>query len=133
MKHEEKVQWMALFAARNRATLDLEGECGIGRECVGLSANGSYASYAWFDDDYERIDNNGEVWRPKHAYHKHDCVAVLGRGVEAEEELYEWLRWFDDNGFILETGSEAPPNGGWDEIDLLFGRHTYTRMVKKEK
>lgn len=131
MKHEEKVQWMAMFAARNRATLDLEGECGFGRECVGLLVNCIYPDYAWFDSNYERIDNNGDVWCPEHAYHKHDCVAVLGRGVEAEAELYEWLKWFDDNGFVLESGVNDPPKEGWDQIDFLFGRHLYARMVKK--
>jgi hypothetical protein len=93
MTHEEKIEWMAIWCAKNKVALDLSGECGFGRECVGISTGDCYPSYEWDDDqNYKRIDNNGDVWRPPNAYHKHPCVAVLGRGEPAEAELYDWLR-----------------------------------------
>ena len=101
---------MAVWAARNGLQLVLEGECGFGRECVGVLADGKYPDYEWYDAEYtERVDQNGEVWAPKDAYHKHPCVAVLGRGEPAEVQLYEWLLWFDANGFVLERGDVELP------------------------
>ena len=130
MSHDEKIQWMAMWASKNNLVLHLEGECGFGRDCVGVSTGSSYPDYEWYDDDYERADKNGEVWTPKDAYHKHPCVAVLGRGQEAEEQLYEWLKWFDGNGFKLETGVQAvdPKLGA---IGFMLGKHLYARMVKQ--
>jgi hypothetical protein len=86
LTHEEKIQWMAVWAASNNLQLNLEGECGFGRECVGVSADGSYPDYMWYDSNWDRLDPNGEVWTPPNAYHKHPCVAVLGRGEEAAAE-----------------------------------------------
>lgn len=61
MTHEEKVQWMAVYAAKNNMQLTLNGECGFGRECVGVLVNGHYPEYKWYDDDGMRLDNNGSV------------------------------------------------------------------------
>lgn len=106
MTHAEKIEWMKKWCEENGLALTLEGECGFGRECVGvLASNACYPDYAWhnYDGDYERLDNNGDVWVPEDAYHKHDCVAVLGRGEKAEAQLYDWLKWFQDNKFIHEV------------------------------
>lgn len=129
MTRQEKIEWMAIWAAKNHLALELEGEVGFGRDCVGVLANDCYPDYMWFDPaTYDRMDTNGEVWQPKNAYHKHPCVAVLGRGEEVEAELYEWLKWFDANGFKLETGSN--PIERLDMIEILFGKHKWARMVK---
>lgn len=131
LSHEERVNWMIKWAHKNKVVLDLEGECGFGRECVGITTNGSFPDYHWHDDEtWERIDNNGDVWVPDGAYHKHDCVAVLGRGVEAETQLYYWLKWFDVNGFVVETGT-VTRDKQFDPIELILGKHMYARMVKK--
>lgn len=131
MTHEEKIQWMAIWAAKNNLQLVLDGECGFGRECVGVTAEGHYPDYEWYDKEtYERLDKNGEVWLPKDAYHKHPCVAVLGRGEDAESQLYDWLRWFDANGFKLETGTqEVDPRLG--ELAYIMGEDKYSRMVRQ--
>lgn len=130
MNREEKMQWMAVWAAKNKAALALEGECGFGRECVGILAEDQFPSYEWDDEEtWERIDNNGDVWVPEDAYHKCPCVAVLGRGEEAENQLFEWLNWFDDNGFKIETGA-VEHKRRLDPIDLIMGKHRYSRMVK---
>jgi hypothetical protein len=132
MTHEDKIQWMALWAVKNNAQLTLEGECGFGRECVGILVGDQFPSYEWEDDEtYEREDNNGDVWTPDGAYHKHPCVAVLGRGEDAEAQLYNWLKWFDDNGFETDSGF-VDNAGSLDPIMMMLGKHRYSRMVKKE-
>ena len=132
MTHQDKITWMALWASKNRVTLDLEGTCGFGRECVGISANGEYPSYNWWDEDYNNeISGNGDVWTPEDAYHKHPAVAVLGRGEKAEAQLFEWLKWFDDNNFVIETGQCEPPDDGWDNLQLLFENHKFCRIKRK--
>ena len=76
---DERIQWMAVWCAKNNLKLELEGECGIMRECVGVTTEGHYPDYEWHDEQtWDRIDQNGDVWTPPNAYHKHPCVAVLG-------------------------------------------------------
>ena len=131
MDHQEKIKWMAVWAAKNKLQLDLEAECGFGRQCVGVSTEGHFPDYQWFDQNtYKRLDKNGDVWIPPNAYHKHECVAVLGRGEDAEAQLYDWLKWFDENVFVLETGNnEMDPKLGL--MGVLLGKHRYARMVRK--
>src|SRR5574343_1862446 len=123
---------MAVWAPKNGLRLNLKGECGFGRECVGVEIDGHYPDYEWHDESkgYERLDNNGDVWTPADAYHKHPCVAVLGRGENAEAQLYEWLKWFADNGFHLETGSLPIDKSIPIELTLIMCKHKYARMVK---
>jgi len=131
MTHKEKLTWMAEYAMKNKAAVYLEGECGLGRECVGLSVNGEYPDYEWYDDKtYERTDPNGDVWIPEDAYHKHPCVAILGRGEKAESQLYEWLKWFNDNKFIIQE-LEASNINKISQVELMMGRATVKRMVKQ--
>lgn len=90
MKHADKIQYMKDWCSRHGSTLNLygctltlDGECGFGRECVGVLVGEIYPDYEVWDyesDEIKRLDNNGDVWRPKNAYHKHPCVAVLGHG-----------------------------------------------------
>lgn len=128
MTHDEKIKWMGDFCAKHNLTLELNGECGFGRDCVGVTINENYPDYMWYDSDFNRIDNNGEVWCPDDAYHKHDCVAVLGRGQCAEEQLYLWLKWFDENNFYIETGKSDLKK--IDFFDRLLGKDEYQRFVK---
>jgi hypothetical protein len=59
-------------------------------------------------------------------------VAVLGRGEQAEAQLYDWLRWFDENGFVVEQ--DVHKNlAMMSPIEILLGKHQYSRMVRKEK
>jgi hypothetical protein len=133
MTHQDKIEWMEQWATANGLELTLEGECGIMRECVGVLCGNIYPDYEWYDEEWERIDPNGEVFTPENAYHKHPCVAVLGRGENAEAQLYDWLKWFDDNGFKLETGG-VPMEKGYDElIWRLLGQDKYARMVRQVK
>lgn len=129
MKHQQKIEWMEQWAKENNCELVLDGTCGFGRSCVGVIIDDLYPDYEWYDDNFERVDDNGEVWIPYAAYHKHPCVAVLGTGEEAEEQLYDWLKWFNDNNFKLEV-----KNTGKDPFSIagvLFNRHVSARMVKQ--
>jgi len=134
MKLSDKVAWMEEWCAKEGLKLYLEGEVGFGRECVGVGTieDGTYPDYVWYDDDYEnRIDNNGDVMIPKLAYHKHPCVAVLGRGGESIRQLYEWLKWFSDNDFHYKCIKiEGNAYDELDEIELMLGRDYNHRMVK---
>lgn len=124
---------MAMWCVERGAALQLEGEVGFGRPCVGVIIGGSYPSYKWYDSNYQRLDDNGQVWVPADAYHKHPCVAVLGRGDQAEKQLYEWLRWFDANGFeLIETHKKAEELLYLDAVDLMLGKGHECRMVRKK-
>lgn len=124
---------MALWCAKNGFALELQGSCGFGRDCVGILRDGKFPDYQWYDmETFTRLDKNGDVWIPPDAYHKHECVAVLGHGEAAESQLYDWLKWFDDNGFVLEHGSQqVDPRLG--AIAYIMGMHHYVRLVRKQK
>ena len=130
---EEKIEWMQEYCGKYGLELELEGTCGFGRPCVGVLVNDLYPDYAWYSADYSRqADKNGRVWTPEHAYHKHECVAVLvtdeNTQEAAEDELFNWLWWFESNGFVVETGKLEQRTG----LDEIFGQDSYyARMVKK--
>jgi hypothetical protein len=129
VSHAEKIAWMYNWARSNGAELQLQGQVGFGRECVGITISGAYPDCIWFDDEFNRLDQNGDIWEPEDAYEKHSCVAVIGRGEKAESQLYDWLRWFDANGFVVETGMVKDNEGSHSLYTFLYG--WYSRMVKK--
>ena len=57
LTHEEKLQWMAYWAAKKGLRLVLEGECGFGRPCVGVEIDGHYPEHQW-EFDPERCEYN---------------------------------------------------------------------------
>jgi hypothetical protein len=128
MKNE--LLWLAEWCKKENLELVLEGECGFGRECVGVASknDGTYPDYEWYGESYERIDNNGNVWAPGNAYHKHPCTAVLGRGEKAIKELYEWCLWFENNGFHYKIISAECTN----EIELMLGRDKHHVMERSQ-
>jgi hypothetical protein len=132
MTHTEKLDWMRAWCDKNGARLELVGSVGMFRDCVGIVCgtgfSEKYPDYEWYDAKYERIDKNGDVWRPDDAYHKHPCVAVLGHGKKAEAQLYEWLCWFDEHGFVVQVGAQSSDN---HSISYLLGDRTSARMVKR--
>lgn len=128
MNLPEKIKWLEDWCTAEGLQLILEGECGFGRECVGVASlnDGTYPDYNWYDDDYTRIDKNGDVWTPENVYHKHPCTAVLGRGEGAVSELFIWCKWFHENGFYYE---DVPVNC-INSFELMLGRDHHHRMVK---
>ncbi len=128
--HNQKIDWMKTYCGRLGAIIDLDGEVGFGRKCVGIVVSDTYPDYEWSDEETEKYVDNGGVWTPEDAYHKHPCVCVLGHGEHAESQLYEWLRWFDKNNFELHSGDVK---GVTDQLRVLMGQHKYHRMVRPEK
>lgn len=127
---ESRIEWMLAWAAHNACTLQLEGECGLGRECVGITKDGNYPDYHWYNESYERIDPNGEIPIPTDAYHKHPCLAVLGRGEEAERQLFHWLHWFDQSGFTVTVEPTGPNPHIPTALALVLGKNVNVRMQK---
>jgi len=121
---EERRTYLALWAAKHGVALELEGKCGIGRECVGFTKGSGYLDYShlWDDD----TDEATGFFTPADAYHKHACMAVLGRGEDAERQLFEWAKWLDDNGWTVETVSRKPSS----QVDAMLSGFTTSRLVK---
>lgn len=127
MTHAEKVLWMNRWAEENGCSLDLQGECGFGRECVGITKDGNYPDYISYDDDYNDTNHVPDMPEFPNAYHKHPCVAVLGRGEEAESTLYDWLKWFDDNGYTVISEERECKS----IIEVMMGKGKAVRIAKK--
>ena len=85
------------FAAKRNIIFEPEGGCGIGRKCVGfLGKNGNWIDYNPIDmETYDPIKYlECEALEPPKgtdAYHKHNCLAVLGRGEVAINGLASWV------------------------------------------
>ena len=130
MNLDDKIAWMESWCKEQGLALALEAWCGIARPCVGvlsLDPIPSFPDYIWYDEEYNRLDTNGEIWIPEKAYSKHGCIAVSGQGEDSIEQLYEWLRWFSDNNFkyVCETVVCTDP------LELEFGRGKHHKMVKQ--
>ena len=119
--NSDETAFLALWAARYGAALQLEGTCGFGRECVGITHGSSYPDWQdtdgmmkhWDSGDHEAQCKGAgacqwvspwevEAAAPpaglEDAYHKHPCLAVLGRGRNAVHQLYLWVKHLDDSG-----------------------------------
>lgn len=131
MTTQKKIAWLEEWCKKEGLHLVLEGECGFGRDCVGVisSDEDAYPDYTWYDAEYNRADTNGKVWTPENAYHKHPCTAVLGRGDDAIGQLYVWCKWFEDNDFHYEVVSVVCT----EPFGLALGRDKQHRMVRNSK
>jgi len=114
-----EVAFLEQWARQNGCRFEPEGECGFGRECVGISAGHEYPSYeAWDMETFQRTHDCPEAAPPPEvtdAYHKHPCLAVLGRGPDAIHQLYVWVKNLADNGVVVERRRRKVR----DAIDLL--------------
>lgn len=119
------------FANRFKLIFEDEGECGFGRECVGLMKNTNWVNYNPINmETYENIeefyDERLYEIAPEDAYHKHNCLAVLGRGEKAIRQLSEWVDKLNDLGATIEqyetgaTGMQA----------MFSGVYNYTVSIK---
>lgn len=132
MEHAEKMAWLAGWCSANGLTLDLEGECGFGRECVGIGVDEEwvdYDTYAIIDGHVRDLPGQGALAPgadAPDAYHKHACLAVLGRGEPAAAQLYAWVRRLADAGATIERDV---PKDIVDAGAFFFGKTTRTRIV----
>ena len=123
-----EVGFLERWAAENGCRFEPEGECGFGRECVGVTAGDEYPAYEAFNHEtLEETHNCPEAAPPvgvPNAYHKHPCLAVLGRGPDAIHELYLWVGALAERGVVVER---RPRQGR--PIDLLFHGTTEALLV----
>ena len=98
---QEKIQYLKDFAFNlgEAAQFVPDGECGFGRECVGIQVGSNWVDYDWDD---EGID------APSNAYHKHPCLAVLGAGEGAISQLFNWCKSLEANGYDKVVIRENP-------------------------
>jgi hypothetical protein len=95
------------FANRFKLIFEDAGECGFGRECVGLTNGNNYVDYnprCLPDYDYvaEFYDERFNDIVPEGAYHKHNCLVVLGRGEDSIRQLSEWVDKLNELGAVVE-------------------------------
>ena len=96
------------FANKHKLIFDPEGECGFGRECVGLLHGDNYVDYNPTDSvNYDYIegfyDERLNEIAPEDAYHNHNCLAVLGRGDNAIRQLSDWVDKLKELGVTVES------------------------------
>lgn len=116
----EKIEWLENWAAKNGAQFIREGTCGFSRPCVGISKLDTYPAY---DDEDPAIPI------PDAAYHKYPCLAVLGHSDSSIEQLYDWVKWFDDNGYVIDV-KKLPPIEGLSSVHILLNKHIQVYMRK---
>lgn len=125
----DHVLFLTDWATRMGAVVTFAGECGFGRECVGVLIGSAYLDYGHLYDLFRGDENRwSHWWTPKDAYHKHDCMAVLGRGPEAVAQLYDWAKWLDEHGWTV----SSTPYQAATVLDAMFhGFSTPTLMPPK--
>ena len=99
------IEYLQEFATRHKIVFDDEDECGFGRECVGLRHGGNYIDHnphdcTTYEPIKEAVCDAARETSPEDAYHKHDCLAVLGRGADAIKQLADWVRALETAGTV---------------------------------
>lgn len=142
MIESEMIAYMTEWAVENGCTLQLKGQVGFGRPAVGILHGQSYVDYnARIDwDDRETWGLTDEIWTPEDSYHKHDCLAVLVRGDEedenawdvAREQLFHWVKWLKENNWKVEVRPRETFNkdGAGRQIELLMGGFDQAILMK---
>lgn len=105
---EQYIKNIQEFANTHKLIFEREGECGFGRECVGLLHGDNYVDYNPTDSvSYEPIkefeDDRLYAIAPPLAYHKHNCLAVLGRGEKSIKQLSDWVDSLKELNVTIET------------------------------
>lgn len=124
---DAKLAALSVWATKNNCQLSLEGEIGFGRPCVGILSQGSYVYYDYDDPNYPDLFPIGGV---ENAYHKSECLAVLGSGDKALLELFRWVQHLDANGF--EVRVEEQPAEYRDNIVALMLHGTHRGVLRKK-
>lgn len=121
----DKIEYLAIWAFKFKCEFRDNGEVGFGRPCVGMIRDNHYLDYSHIYNEYP----NEEFWTPEDAYHKHSCMAVLGHGDEAVEQLYQWAKWLEENDWTTDDILRTPT----DEIDAMIHGMSIPRLIKKVK
>ena len=139
MSEADEIEFLRQWADANRGRLELEGHIGFGRDCVGILVSTeldreeypSYEEYLHVDvKPYLMTVHECPTAAPPEgvpdAYHKHACLAVLGRGPGATHQLYLWVKELEARGITVEVG----PRLG-RAIDLVFHGPNWALLVQK--
>lgn len=121
----EQIVYLTEWAAKWGASLQLAGQVGFGRDATGILKDGHYIDTAEAKGQTTYAGRDG-WWQPEDAYHKHDCLAVLGHGDEALSQLYEWVRWLDGHGW----GAGEESRKVTSDIDLFFHGPVLHKLVR---
>jgi hypothetical protein len=123
----EQIVYLTEWASRFGCTLQVKGEVGFGRPCVGILSGSHYIDTAGIKET-EAYQPGGDWWEPEDSYHKHDCLSVLDHGDndEALAQLYEWVKWLDAHGYGIEETYRKPSS----DIDAVFHGLSLARVVK---
>lgn len=124
----DQIVYITEWAARYQCSLQLNGQVGFGRDCTGVLKGSTYIDTqdAKNATAYNHESAAGSWWEPEDSYHKHDCLAVLGHGDEALDQLYRWVKWLDENGWGVEEVYREPSSN----IDLAFHGISTPKLVK---
>lgn len=125
---EAQIVYLTEWAARYRCSLQLNGEVGFGRDCVGILKDSHYIDTADIKGEtaYNHASEPYSWWEPEDSYHKHDCLAVLGHDDGALEQLYLWVKWLDEHGYGVEVVYREPTSN----IDLAFHGISLPKIVR---
>lgn len=121
----EQIVYLTEWAARYRCSLQLNGQVGFGRDCVGILKDSTYIDTADIKGEEAYVEGS-EWWEPEDSYHKHDCLTVLGHGDEALTQLYEWVKWLDGHGYGVEDTYRQPTS----TTDLAFHGISLPKLVR---
>jgi len=126
------IEYLQAFATKHKIVFQDEGECGFGRECVGLSHGDG-----WIDHNPHNLTNYEAITgtacaearenAPEDAYHKHDCLAVLGRGDGAVGQLANWMRALEAAGTVCIIDFETGATGIQALVSGVSGRAIVVR------
>ena len=120
------------FANRFKLIFEDDGEVGFGRKCIGLTKESNYVDYnptqyPYHDYVKEFYDERLFDIVPENAYHKHNCLAVLGCDESSIIQLSEWIDKLKELGAVVEkyktgaTGMQA----------LITGTENYAIKLTK--
>jgi hypothetical protein len=139
MSEADECRYLAAWAERYGASLQLDGEVGFGRACVGVIKDNTYPGYREGEqlnaEPYWRLIHECPEAAPpegvENAYHKHDCLAVLGRGADAVHQLYLWVCHLEAQGIGIATIPRRPAHE-WDAIFQGLSVPVLTKLAESE-
>jgi hypothetical protein len=128
VSREAQIVYLTEWAARYRCSLQLNGQVGFGRDCVGILKDSHYIDTqdAKNATAYNHNSEPGSWWEPEDSYHKHDSLAVLGHGQDSLDQLYRWVKWLDENQWGVEEIYRQPSS----DIDLALHGISLAKLVR---